>query len=512
LAKRALIILQRDWAIKIGLHLSKKLIEDKYILSALTLKKSTHNFFVNQSGINFCHLTNLDSIMENPHSVPEIDKITLEDVCKGISVNNIWSLFQERLYVRNYNDKYYYSFRQNRNDEDCRALIKAYYISLSNIFKHCRPEIIISPNFAGFIHGMLYHFGKKYNVPMFALEPSFVSGIYSCNTDYSWGSLPLETRFKQLTEGKIKSENIQKSKNYINLFREKFIEPTGHIENITNISGITDDKNRQAINLPKIDLKRNIRIRLRPLRQLFNGSYKGTENKLKKIGNTPDSMSLTTFIRDYFVHKKNLNDALKIKYSDSLPNDFAYLPLQVQPEQTIDMIAPWFNNQIEVARLVAQSLPGNMSLIVKEHPAMLGKRSLSYYEKLNKSVNVSLVSPLLHNSELLNKASIVIATTGTSIFESSIYKKPVIQLGDLSITQLLPNVYFHNHFPTLGEKISEILNNFVFDENSERFLTAFISSIYDTGYKIDYGGAVYHGRDLDIIWEAYKHEISRVKY
>tara|TARA_B100001123_G_scaffold399127_1_gene483844 strand:+ start:641 stop:2179 length:1539 start_codon:yes stop_codon:yes gene_type:complete len=512
LAKRALIILQRDWAIKIGLHLSKKLIEDKYILSALTLKKSTHNFFVNQSEINFCHLTNLDTIIENPHSVSGVDKITLEDVCKGISINNVWTFFQERSYIRNYNDKYYYSFKQNRNDEDCKALIKAYYISLSNIFKHCQPEVIISPNFATLIHAMLYHFGKKYNAPMLALEPSFVSGIYSCNTDYSWGSLPFENRFKQLTEGKTESKNIQKSKKYINLFREKFIEPTGHIENITNISGITDDKSRQAINLPKISLKRSVRIRLRPLRQLLNGSYKGKENKLKNIGNTPDSMSFSTFIRDYFVHKKNLKDALKIKYLDVLPNNFAYLPLQVQPEQTIDMIAPWFNNQIEVARLVAQSLPGDMALIVKEHPAMLGKRSLSYYEKLNKSVNVSLVSPLLHNSELLNKASIIIATTGTSIFESSIYKKPVIQLGDLSVTQLLPNVYFHNHFPTLCEKISKILNDFVYDEYSEKLLTAFISSIYDTGYEIDYGGAMYHGRDLDIIWKAYENEISRVKY
>ena len=111
MAKRALIILQRDWAIKIGLHLSKKLIEDKYILSALTLKKSTHNFFVNQSEINFCHLTNLDTIIENPHSVSGVDKITLEDVCKGISINNVWTFFQERSYIRNYNDKYYYSFK-----------------------------------------------------------------------------------------------------------------------------------------------------------------------------------------------------------------------------------------------------------------------------------------------------------------------------------------------------------------------------------------------------------------
>jgi hypothetical protein len=511
LAKRALILLQRDWGLKIGRHIVNKLIEDGYTISALTLKRSTHNYFLTQNEIKFCHLINLDTIIENPSAVSGVDKITIEDVCKGLSVKSVWPFFQERLYIRNYNDKYYYSFRQNRNDDDCRALIKAYYISISELFDHCKPEVIISPNFAATIHAMLYHFGKNNDVPMFALEPSFVSGIYSCNTDYSWGSSPLTSRFNQLIEGDSKSDNWEKSKNYVNRFRQQFIEPTGHIENITNISGIIDEKFRRSINLPNIGFVKRSKIRLRPFRQLLNGSYRGTQNKLRNIGNTPDSMSFRTFVRDYFTHKRNMRHMFKIKYLEVLPKHFAYLPLQVQPEQAIDMIAPWFNNQIEVARLVAQSLPGDMTLVVKEHPAMIGKRSLSYYEKLLNSVNVSLVSPLLHNSMLLNKASIIVAMTGTSIFESSIYKKPVIQLGDLSINQLLPNVFFHNHFSTLGEKISAVMENFVFDEDSEKRLTAFVAAIYDTGYPIDYGGAVYHGRDLDVIWEAYKYEISRIR-
>jgi len=485
------------------------MVEDGYILSAFTLKRSTHNYFTSQNEINFCHLINLDEIIESPDSVRGIDEITLDEVCDGLSLNTIWPLFQERSYIRNYNDKYYYSFRQNRNDIDCRNLVKACYLSISTLFNHCKPEVIISPNFATLIHGMLYHYSKSRGVPMLAIEPSFVSGMYVCNTDYSWASSSISIRFNQFVREDSKSENWDRAKDYITRFRKSFIEPTDHVENITNFSGITDDKSRQAINLPKIGLKKSIKLRLRPLRQLLNRSYRGSENKLKNIGHTPDSMSLSTFIRDYVVHKKNVRNLRKVEYISEFPKQFAYLPLQVQPEQTIDMIAPWFNNQIEVSRLVAQSLPGNMSLVVKEHPAMIGKRSLSYYEKLSKSVNISLVSPLVHNSELLRSATIVIATTGTSIFESSIYKKPVIQLGDLSISQLLPNVFFHNNLPTLGDRIVKILNEYRFDENSEIMLTRFIAAIYDTGYAIDYGGAVYHGRDLETIWEAYKGEITR---
>ena len=486
------------------------MVEDGYVLSAFTLKRSTHNYFTSQNEINFCHLINLDEIIDSPNSVEGIDDITLNEVCDELSLNTIWPLFQERLYSRNYNDKYYYSFRQNRNDVDSINLIKAFYASISTFFNHCKPDVIISPNFATLIHAMLYHYSKSRGVPMLAIEPSFVSGIYVGNTDYSWASPSVSSRFNQLMRGDFKSDNWDRSKAYISRFRKSFIEPTDHVENITNFSGITDDKSRQAINLPKIGLKKSVKLRLRPLRQLLNRSYRGSENKLKNIGDTPDSRSLKTFIRDYMVHKRNVRNLRKIEYIRELPKQFAYLPLQVQPEQTIDIIAPWFNNQIEVARLVAQSLPGDMSLVVKEHPAMIGKRSLSYYKKLSKSVNVSLVSSLVHNSELLKSATIVIATTGTSIFEASIYKKPVIQLGDLSISQLLPNVFFHNNLPTLGDRIVEILNKYCFDENSEAMLTRFIAAIYDSGYTFDYGGAVYHGRDLVTIWEAYKGEIARL--
>ena len=58
------------------------------------------------------------------------------------------------------------------------------------------------------------------------------------------------------------------------------------------------------------------------------------------------------------------------------------MPLQFQPEESIDVQAPRFNNMIELARQVAMSLPGDMTLIVKDHPGMFGFRNPKYLNKI----------------------------------------------------------------------------------------------------------------------------------
>ena len=79
----------------------------------------------------------------------------------------------------------------------------------------------------------------------------------------------------------------------------------------------------------------------------------------------------------------NLFSVKFIKY-DNLKNikKFAYFPLSVQPELSTNLWAPMFTNLFELIRQIAISLPSGMSLVVKEHPIMLGRRSKKYYEKL----------------------------------------------------------------------------------------------------------------------------------
>jgi len=54
--------------------------------------------------------------------------------------------------------------------------------------------------------------------------------------------------------------------------------------------------------------------------------------------------------------------------------------LQFQPEASIDVMAPFFSNQIETARQIAMSMPDDYVLVTKEHPAMVELRPPSYLE------------------------------------------------------------------------------------------------------------------------------------
>ena len=67
---------------------------------------------------------------------------------------------------------------------------------------------------------------------------------------------------------------------------------------------------------------------------------------------------------------------------DSLNNleNFAYMPLLLQPEENIDLVStdlrPNRNRKISCTT-------ANMCLVIKDHPHMIEKRSKSYLEKLN---------------------------------------------------------------------------------------------------------------------------------
>ena len=174
-------------------------------------------------------------------------------------------------------------------------------------------------------------------------------------------------------------------------------------------------------------------------------------NFLKNIGPTIDSMSLKLLIRDYFAHKTNLRKSKKVKYNDFNFDDYyAYFPLQFQPEATTDLWNPWLNNQIETSRILAQAMPDDFRLVVKEHPAMLGRRSYSFYEKLLKSPNVVLVDPYNNSHiEIIKNSRIVITSSITTSFEAALHKKPCIQISDILLPKLLPNVIQHDYMKTM---------------------------------------------------------------
>ena len=64
------------------------------------------------------------------------------------------------------------------------------------------------------------------------------------------------------------------------------------------------------------------------------------------------------------------------------------------------------------------NLPLDYSLVVREHPGMIGKTNYKFYEEISRIYNVILLSPEFNNTEAIKHSSAVITVTGTSGIES----------------------------------------------------------------------------------------------
>lgn len=110
-------------------------------------------------------------------------------------------------------------------------------------------------------------------------------------------------------------------------------------------------------------------------------------------------------------------------------NPFFYVPLHMEPEATILMYSPWLRDQLEMCRLLSQSLPLGTALLVKENPKMDGMRPISYYDTLASLPGVRLVSPKVSSLALIRKATGVISLAGSASFEAALLGKPAMVLA-----------------------------------------------------------------------------------
>jgi hypothetical protein len=119
---------------------------------------------------------------------------------------------------------------------------------------------------------------------------------------------------------------------------------------------------------------------------------------------------------------------------------FAFLPLHTEPEVSLLVYSrPWLN-QIEAVRAFAHALPADMMLVVKEHPWMVGKRSLGAYRKLLEIPRV-LLAPPETDARAWIEASSLIATISSSVaLEAAMLGRPAVSLGHGPFNLLPPGM------------------------------------------------------------------------
>tara|TARA_B110000467_G_scaffold163033_1_gene187913 strand:+ start:10521 stop:12002 length:1482 start_codon:yes stop_codon:yes gene_type:complete len=199
------------------------------------------------------------------------------------------------------------------------------------------------------------------------------------------------------------------------------------------------------------------------------------------------------------IRKRFLNKNAKIIITDK---KFIYFPLQLEPERTLLIPAPYFSNQLEVIKNIAKAIPIEYKLVVKEHPMQKVRawRNIEYYKEILSLPNVEFVHPSISNEKVIKKCSLVITATGTAGLEAALYQKPSIVLADVNY-QTLPSVYRIKNIEELPEKIKLMLqkkvslddfskltnivleNSFKIDETSNSIKV--LNSFYHGGFLLD---------------------------
>ncbi len=125
---------------------------------------------------------------------------------------------------------------------------------------------------------------------------------------------------------------------------------------------------------------------------------------------------------------------------DRLPKRFAYYPMQFSPESSINTPAPYFIDQMRAIDAIRFSLPSDMLLVVKEHPACIRVRWPGFLMSLQKKAGIVLARYDMPSDQIIERADITFSVTGTATLEAFLKGKPSLTLGGAFFSSFLGGV------------------------------------------------------------------------
>ena len=113
----------------------------------------------------------------------------------------------------------------------------------------------------------------------------------------------------------------------------------------------------------------------------------------------------------------------------ALPKRFIYYPLQVSPEASINTPAPYYVDQMRAIDALRLAMPPDCALVIKEHWAGIGFRSVDFVRRLRKLPGVLVAKYTINSRDLILRASLTCAVTGTAALEAFLLGRPGFALG-----------------------------------------------------------------------------------
>ncbi len=494
---RVLIFYQRNWGIRLGHFLCER-IQQEYAgatFAALVFKQTALDHIHAQQTVPFEKIWYWEQHYHEEES-KEAATLSLDEIAEVLQLDSIWPLVQSmRLMVKNYSRKYYYAFSQSVSDAQLERVIRSTYRLVREMVDTFQPNVIVMPNFVTLPHLFLIAYAKVKGILIRNIVDTKIAGYLTWAEDqtFAGGLLHKKLQWDQTPVEQLPT--YTEAVEYLQTFRQKFIYP--------------DYVSLYPQAGPSFFSLVNPLFYLKMLELAFRRKFKKKLRDKQKIVSL-DYLPPRLVIRDRFSQYRYWRAVTQFPY-DPLPERFIYFPLQFQPEEVIDVVAPYFNNQLECARLTAQSMPGGLTLVVKDHPAMAGMRSPEYLYKLQHQPNIKLVDYRIPTHEILNKAVGVVTISGTTIIEAALLGIPCVQFSNLAFSLMFPHVRHCSDFTQLARVIKEHILNFnKTDPAHDRWLVRYIALTLHYGFTVKYADIWDRGgqSSREPLWQALDREIQ----
>lgn len=149
---------------------------------------------------------------------------------------------------------------------------------------------------------------------------------------------------------------------------------------------------------------------------------------------------------------------------------FVYFPLHQEQESILISFEPFYTNELDIIRNIANSLPIGYKLYVKEHPLMVnrGWRSVKDMKTIMELHNVKFFHPSVDQQEIIKKSKLVISIKGSAVIEAAFYNKPSISFGKVGMYKL-SSISVLNSIKDLPNIIQKSLKQVVDKNEVERY-------------------------------------------
>lgn len=143
--------------------------------------------------------------------------------------------------------------------------------------------------------------------------------------------------------------------------------------------------------------------------------------------------SFYDLLNQYIRKKLNIFSLNKNMFITKVPDyKYVFYGLHMQPESTVDVMAPFYSNQLELIKNISRSVPVDLKILVKIHVSDADNYSKKELEEYLNIPNVILVSPFVSSKEFIVNSKLLFSIQGTIGLEGGLIGKPVIMFGNSS--------------------------------------------------------------------------------